>query len=433
MISRIIRFIFLPLIFCALFSKCSFGQNRNDTTVVITDTTNLDALFKKARDLAYDNNYPQARRICMKILEKKPTYYDVRTFLGRIYAWEKQYDMARTELSRVLIEKENDYEALSALFDVEFWTESYSVANDYLKIALGYYPTSEELLLKKAKLQIKLEEKDDAALTLRRILDMSPGNKEAVKVMNTLEGRKLNNNLQLSYLVDMFDQNHKKPQQLFYAQIGRNFSFGQLIGRVNWADKFEQRGTQYELETYTHFTSSTYINAVVGYSDLSIFPEQKYTLELFQKLPKGYEISFGIRYIKFTEFSTSYTGSISNYYKDYYFSIRTFISPKTDETSSSLRLNKISNTFIGNIRRYFGDSDTFFGIKGGKGRSPEEEKALNLAAFFPSYQGGIEFQKRAFGRWIMKADLTYAKENINEELSTFTQRISTTLTMKTVF
>ncbi len=431
MIFRILRFIFLPLLFCTFFSESSFGQNRNDTVVVVTDTTNLDALFKKARDLAYDNNYPQARRICMKILEKKPTYYDVRTFLGRIYAWEKQYDMARTELSRVLIEKENDYEALSALFDVEFWTESYSVANDYLKIALGYYPTSEELLLKKAKLQIKLEEKDDAALTLRRILDMSPGNKEAVRVMNTLEGRKLNNNFQASYLVDLFDG--KNPQQLFYAQLGRNFSFGSLIARGNWADKFDKSGMQYELETYTHFTSSTYINALVGYSDLSIFPEQRYLLELYQKLPKGYEISFGIRYTKFTEFSTGYTGSISNYYKDFYFSLRAFISPKTDDSVTTTQLNKIANTFIANIRMYFGDSDTFFGIKAGSGRSPDETRTLNEAAFFPSYQTGIEYQKKAFGRWLMKADLTYAKENINKERSTYTQRISTTITMKTVF
>src|SRR5438128_127104 len=134
---KIVRLLFFLLSCCLLFSGKVAGQNRaSDTLVVITDTTNIDALFKKARELSFDNNYSQARRICQKILEKKPNYYDVRTFLGRTYAWEKQYDNARTELSRVLIEKENDYEALSALFDVEYWTESYSVANDYLKVAL---------------------------------------------------------------------------------------------------------------------------------------------------------------------------------------------------------------------------------------------------------------------------------------------------------
>jgi len=429
--TRIVRFIFMPLFFCVLFSDNVFGQSRSDTVIVISDTTNLDALFKKARELAYDNNYPQARRICTKILEKKPTYYDVRTFLGRIYAWEKQYDNARTELSRVLIEKENDYEALSALFDVEFWTESYSVANDYLKIALGYYPTSEELLLKKAKLQIKLEEKGDAALTLRRILDISPGNKEAIRVMNTLEGRKLNNNFQCGYLVDLFDE--RDPQQIFTAQLGRNFSFGSLIFRGNWADKFNQRGMQYEIETYTHFSRSNYINLLAGYSSLSIFPEQRYLAEFYQKLPKGYEISFGLRFQKYTNFSTGFTGSISNYYKDFYFSIRTFITPQTDSIITSTQLNKISNTFIATIRMYFGDSDTYLGIRAGQGRSPDESRTLDVAAFLPSYQAGIELQQRAFGRWLLKTELTYGKQYTDLEKSLFIQRITTNITLKTVF
>jgi YaiO family outer membrane protein len=427
---KTVRFILIALFFCMLHAGNVFGQNRSDTIIVITDTTNLDALFKKARDLAYDNNYSQARRICQKILEKKPSYYDVRTFLGRIYAWEKQYDNARTELSRVLIEKENDYEALSALFDVEFWTESYSVANDYLKIALGYYPTSEELLLKKAKLQIKLEEKDDAALTLRRILDINPGNKEAIRIMNTLEGRKLNNNFQTSYLVDLFDK--LQARQILSAEVGHNFSFGSLIGRVNYADKFNQQGMQYELETYTHFTSAVYINLLAGYSDLTIFPEQKYNAELFQKLPKGFEISFGVRLQKFTSFSTTYTGSTSLYYKDFYFSIRAFISPKTDSQTKLTDL-KISNTFIGNVRMYFGDPDTYFGIKAGQGRSPDENVTISAAQFFPSYQTGLELQRRMAGKWLMKIETTYAKENINKERDTFNRRVTTTITLKTVF
>ena len=72
--------------------------------------------------------------------------------MGRTYAWDKRYEEARVEFSRVLIEKEDDIEALGALIDVEMWTENFKVASDYLKIGLGYYPTSEDLMLRKAKL-----------------------------------------------------------------------------------------------------------------------------------------------------------------------------------------------------------------------------------------------------------------------------------------
>src|SRR4051812_37179756 len=97
------KFLWSIVLMHLVMFKISFAQKGNDTTVVITDTTNIDALFKKARDLSYSNNNAQARRICQKILEKNPSYYEVRTFIGRTYAWDQLYDNARTELSRVLI------------------------------------------------------------------------------------------------------------------------------------------------------------------------------------------------------------------------------------------------------------------------------------------------------------------------------------------
>ena len=426
------KLLFFILLVVGLGSRQEvFSQGRNsDSTIVITDTTNLESLFKRARDLYYNENYGQARRILQKILEKKPNYYEVRTFLGRTYAWEKQYDNARTELSRVLIEKENDHDALSALFDVEFWTESYSVAGDYLKVALGYYPNSTDLLVKKAKLQIRLEEKDEAALTLRRVLDLNPGNKEAIRMMNSLEGRRLNNFIRVGFTADRFKE--KDVQQLAVAEYGKYFSFGSLALRGNFADKFGKNGFQYELESYAHVTRITYVDLLFGYSDLTIFPEIKYLAEVYQKLPAGFELSAGFRYLRFTKGTTIYTGSLGNYYKDYYFSVRTFITPKND-IINSVSVSKSSITVIGTIRSYFGDADNYLGIRASRGRSPDETLSLDVATYLPSYSFGAEIQRNAFGRWLMKVDITYSKENINNEDNTSTQRISTGITLKTVF
>ena len=118
-VEQSLLLLFFFILFLSGFSLKSSAQTKaSDTLVVVTDTTDIDALFKKAREFSYNDNYAQARRICIKILEKKPDYYEVRTFLGRTYAWQKEYDKARTELSRVLIERENDIDALNALFDV---------------------------------------------------------------------------------------------------------------------------------------------------------------------------------------------------------------------------------------------------------------------------------------------------------------------------
>ena len=406
------------------------GQSKSsDSSIVISDTTNIELLFKKARELSYNKNYLPAIRICQKIMEKKPGYFEVRTFLARTYAWDKQYDNARIELSKVLIEKENDFEALNTFFDVEFWTESYSVAGDYLKIALGFYPNSEELLLKKAKLQIRLEEKSEAALTLRRVLNLNPGQKEAVRMMNTLEGRKLNNNFQTGMLVDLFDSD--VAQYLYTAEYGRSFSFGSLIFRTNYANKFKKKGPQFEFDSYIHFTPKIYGNFLAGFSNESIFPKNNFNAELYFKLPKGFETSGGIRYRKFTKGTSSYTLSLSNYYKDYWFGIRTFITPKTDSVVRSAALSKSSITLLANIRMYFGDSDNFIGFKASSGRSPDENKTLDVAAFRQASQGGIELQKRTFNRWLMKLDVTYSKEEVGN--TKFNRRISTNIILKTVF
>ena len=99
--SNYLSFFILLLLFFA--DKSAIAQTKaSDTLIVITDTTNIDALFKRARDYAYVGNNTQARRICQKIIDRNPQYYDVRTFIGRTYAWQKMYDAARTELSRVL-------------------------------------------------------------------------------------------------------------------------------------------------------------------------------------------------------------------------------------------------------------------------------------------------------------------------------------------
>jgi YaiO family outer membrane protein len=418
-----------------LFPVCVNGQSKSsDTSIVITDTTSIELLFKRARELSYDKNYSLAIRICQKIIEKKPGYFEVRTFLARTYAWDKQYDNARIELSKVLIEKENDFDALNTFFDVEFWTESYSVASDYLKIALGFYPNSEELLLKKAKLQIRLEEKSEAALTLRRVLNLNPGQKEAVRLMNSLEGRKLNNGFKAGMQVDLLDKivfNKDIVQYLYVVEYSKSYAFGSVLLRTNYANKFNVQGPQFELESYVHFNPKIYTNLLVGYSNISIFPDYNLNGEMYFKLPNGFETSAGVRYRISDKNSFNYTASLSNYYKDYWFNIRTFFTPKTDQKVRSANLSKSSITVLANIRIYFGDSDNFMGFKAGSGRSPDENKTLDVAAIRQASQGGLELQKRIINRWLMKLDVSYSKEEVGD--TRFNRRISTNITLKTVF
>ena len=454
------------LILCACMSLCTqkgYAQNKPaaDTAIVISDTTDLDALFKKARNFAYNKEYVQAQKILNAILDAKPDYYDVRSFLGRTFAWDQQYNEARTEFSKVLIEKPDFADALDALIDVEIWTEQFAAANEYIKIALGYYPTSEQFLMKKVKVSLRQQDKLTASLTLRKILEINPGNKEALKMLNETGGLKLNNHVTFGYVVDLFDGN-KTPQQLSSIEYGKSFKFGSLNLRGNYADKFGKGGWQGELDAYVNFVKGTYAYLNAGFSPVSIFPDYKFGGDIYQKLFSGFEASVGARYLNFSggdslrltldmksiadssadstikvmkdEGTIIYTGYIGNYFRNYWFAVKAYYTPETTLKNKNgyTFTKKAGATVILNIRYYFGDADNYFGIRAGSGQSPDEKSAASIdPSTLKTYSGGVEIQRAAIGRWLVKGDIGYAKEETTP--GNFSQRLTLNISLKNIF
>ena len=61
-----------------------------------------DSAFKKARELAFNQQRKQAQDTLLFILTKYPDYHDIRSFLASTYSWDGEYKKARTELSYIL-------------------------------------------------------------------------------------------------------------------------------------------------------------------------------------------------------------------------------------------------------------------------------------------------------------------------------------------
>ena len=473
MIARF-SFAAMLVVFSILCSDPAFAQKKDlpDSVVVISDTTDLDELFKQARTLAYNKDYIPSRRILNAILEAKSDYYDVRTFLGRTYAWEGMYNEARTEFSRVLIEKPDFADALDALIDVEIWTEQFTIANEYIKIALSYYPTSEQFLMKKVKVSLRQQDKLTASMTLRKILDINPGNREALKMLNETGGLKLNNHFTVSYIVDFFDKQNK-PQQLAYFEYGKSFGFGSINLRANYANKFEKDGWQGELDAYVHFVKGTYAYLNGGYSTSGIFPDYRLGGDIYQKLFAGFEISLGARYLYFGSDDSLpinlgikrvsnpdadsflyvmknpgtllYSGYIGNYFRNYWFGLRGYYTPKSElenREGTVVTTKDASLSLVLNIRYYISDADNYFGVRFNRGRSPDNPSAavvdpttaeIGFLETFPlkSYSGGVELQRNAFGKWLIKGEVAYAKEEVARDR--FLQRITLNIQLKNIF
>ncbi|CAN5678379.1 hypothetical protein BH11BAC1_BH11BAC1_11020 [soil metagenome] len=471
MIQRILLWsVFIAFLCVNPFNGFAQKKAFSDTVIVVSDTTDIDALFKRARNLAYNKEYIQSRKILNAILEKKQDYYDVRSFIGRTYAWDQQYNEARTEFSKVLIEKPDFADALDALIDVEIWTEQFIVANEYIKIALGYFPTSEIFLMKKVKVSLRQQDKLTASLTLRKILELNPGNKDALKMLNETGGLKLNNHLTIGYVVDFYNRQNT-PQQLSSIEYGKSFKFASLSLRGNYADKFGKGGWQGELDAYVNFVKGTYAYLNGGYSQVSIFPEYKFGGDIYQKLFAGFEMSIGARYLHFNtndslklkvgkkvsnpqddsliylmknQGTLLYTAYLGNYFRNYWFALRTYYTPKiTLKNNDGHSINKeASTTLILNIRYYVSDADNYIGIKLGSGRSPDVPSAATLdpgtlkadaedTATLKSYSGGVEIQRAAFGRWLVKGDIGYSRDQAAADR--FLQRITLNISLKNIF
>lgn len=142
----------------------------------------------------------------------------------------------------------------------------------------------------------------------------------------------------------------------------RNYS---LLGRVNYAHRFNTSAVQFELDAYPLFSPKYYAYFNIGYSSSETsFPEWRLGGELYANLPGAWEASGGFRYLTFaTAEVRMLSGSVGKYYGNYWTSLRPTAAFDDGEVSYSLLLI---------TRRYFADADNFVGGLIVYGNAPDE-------------------------------------------------------------
>lgn len=209
------------------------------------------------------------------------------------------------------------------------------------------------------------------------------------QTIDTLKPVILKNTIGFSSTVDLYSDVFD-PMQYHTLNYSRKTKYGSVIGKVNFNRRFNENGFQYEIDAYPKFGKGFYAYLNVGLSNSFLFPDVRYGAELFKTLPKGFEVSLGFRSLKFNETTTIYTGSVTWYKGNSYFSIRPYITPDAPGASKS-------GTFT--YRKYRSDADNYFGVAVGMGFSPEfnqfnsstgqsvvnlKSQKINLGYFFTS-------------------------------------------------
>lgn len=155
------------------------------------------------------------------------------------------------------------------------------------------------------------------------------------------------------------------PWHLLSAWYERRGGSGSLIGRINYAYRFNESAVQFEAESWPIFSRRYYAYLNAGYSPSSSFPEWRFGGELYANIPGAWEASGGFRLLLFDgEEVPMLAGSLGKYYGNYWTSLRPFL---VFEDGGDLSLTLVLVT-----RRYFIDADNYISFLVANGEGPSE-------------------------------------------------------------
>jgi YaiO family outer membrane protein len=324
-------------------------------------TGNPDTAFEKARNLAFNGNRSLAQDSLLFILTKYPNYHDIRSFLASTYSWDGNYKMAKKEFQYVLERASKRRGTWIAAINNELWSESPFSALKLTKQALEHYPIDDEILLLKAKAEQYSQNPEEALKTVTSILQKHPNNEKAKDYNEALKQSLRFNAIGVNSSVDFYSEVFD-PMQYYTLKYRRLTKYGSIIAKVNFNRRFQDNGTQFEVDLYPKITKGLYAYLNVGFSNSYLFPNLRFGAELHKSLPHSFEASLGVRILKYSSTTNIYTGSIGWYKGNSYWSIRPYITPGDSGSSMSGTIN---------YRKYRSDADNYFSVSTGVGFSPE--------------------------------------------------------------
>lgn len=341
-----------------------------------------DSVFAGSRKLAFDGKREEAIVMLKKVIEKYPNYLDVRHFLSSVYSWEGKYKLAKTELEFLIGREPQNKEFWISYIKNEIYADQPSAAINLANDALGkLFPDAPEIIILKATAQKNNGEIQKANQTLQTFLHKYPGNKEVLDFAEKIKTDLATNSVGVIVSTDSYSEIYE-PMYYYSVQYGKETTKGSIIARYNLNRKFGEYGSQFEMDAYPSIREGLYGYLNLGYSASSIFPSWRFGAQLYKSLPRAFEVSLGMRALKFgDQFTNIYTGSIGNYFgSSYIFAVPYLI--KSDEGWSK------SSTIT--YRKYRANADQFFAVSGGFGFSPE----INRFGFDSAYQPVINLKSQ---------------------------------------
>lgn len=415
-----------------------------------------DNPYVKAYKLVGQGNHNSARKLLLQELSETPDNLEARSLLARTYSWIGQYDKARGEFNKITSIKRNNRDVWISAIKNELYAREDATALGLIYKALVFLKSdpeverlkefalrriknkeyahlawyNQEAVVKtsevshtKSKEKINPKEKEDtASQSAVTIVPKTPVDKEVQ-----------NNRIAINNSFTIFDQRY---DPMIYSSISfkRQTLAGSIIPRINYSNRLGKHGIQYDLDFYPKFSKRLYAYLNYGYSDASIYPNHKVGGDLYVNLPGAIEFSAGGRYISTdTQNISVITNSLGYYRGNYYFSLRSYITPRPE------KLTRVSGNIL--VRKYLKDAENFLGVTVGMGISPElrqltsgDELLAETFLYIESQRLRFEYQftgKKSSN--VYRANLGVARQELAFDSGNFFWGVSTGITYQVKF
>jgi YaiO family outer membrane protein len=290
------------------------------------------------------------------------------------------------------------------MIDLEYWSSEHETSAFYCKLGLENFSDNPNFLMKKARSLTALNKKEQAIEILTGLLKKDQNNTEAKALLQSNLAGQNSNRISLSYNIDYFGNKEREPWHLLNAQFTRALSKGSIIGRLNYASRFNSVGWQYELDAYPSFGRSGYAYINYGFSNDLIFPRHRFGADYYYNFPNAYEGAVGFRYMDFSEKKVYIlTAFVGKYVGDYWLSFRVFSTPDHHGTS-------LSGSIL--LRKYLTDADHYLAIRLGYGTSPDDRRKQEdgKALFLTSQSVRLEYSDKFYEKYVMSIIGMYENE-----------------------
>ena len=363
-----------------------------------------DELYAKANEETNAGNWKLARTYCRHILADNPNQFEASILMAQTYAFENRFDSARIITTKLYETYPKNYDVLELMVNIEIWNRKYKAAMIQVERALTVCPNNENFLFKKARIQFLSKDYGEAMKTLDELLEINPDHEEGNALKNDiLENHRYRDYVFVEDYYEIFRNPFLSRKLITTAGVSKWTKYGTYIAKLSMGEELPYRSLayQYELEVYQQLFPTNYLYLDYAWSRNSFFPEYRGAAEFFQRMPKGFEVSLGIRYLFWTYPMWIYTGSISWLHNKNYLAFRPFFFHE---------YSRWINSYYLTYRRYFSDKEDYMFAIVGYGNYSDEFMQLNP---YPanSYMAQIGVFKFITVRWFLLATLGYAHDD----------------------